>query len=146
MPSSCWECLADYGPIRIQGNHRHKPGCRHHSRSSSDDFEETVQMIAALRRPAQPERPRRILLNARPSLENLARSLAYTRPGTAERLTVRDAGRMMLRAEANRAQTQQPVPPGSITLLSEVWGVLDDPQRNGSRQDGPRRRRGVYFT
>ncbi|CUA75644.1 hypothetical protein RSOLAG22IIIB_11891 [Rhizoctonia solani] len=25
----CWICLADYGPIRIEGNHKHNTDCRH---------------------------------------------------------------------------------------------------------------------
>ena len=27
----CWLCLADYGPIREEGNEHHAPGCKYHS-------------------------------------------------------------------------------------------------------------------
>ncbi|KAF8603504.1 hypothetical protein BDV93DRAFT_523280 [Ceratobasidium sp. AG-I] len=27
----CWLCLADYAPIRAQGNHHHKTNCRHYA-------------------------------------------------------------------------------------------------------------------
>ncbi|KAL5638028.1 hypothetical protein ACGC1H_002333 [Rhizoctonia solani] len=33
----CWVCLADYGPIRVQGNHLHNPDCRHYAGFSSND-------------------------------------------------------------------------------------------------------------
>ena len=26
----CWLCLANYAPIRKNGNHRHKPSCAHY--------------------------------------------------------------------------------------------------------------------
>ena len=27
----CWLCLADYGPIREEGNEHHTPDCKYHS-------------------------------------------------------------------------------------------------------------------
>lgn len=29
--NSCWICLADYVPIRNEGNHRHRPDCRYYA-------------------------------------------------------------------------------------------------------------------
>ncbi|CAE6409166.1 unnamed protein product [Rhizoctonia solani] len=142
----CWDCLADYGPIRLQGNHRHKPGCRHYTGGSSNEFAEVTALTVVEGLRARPIRQRPTLINRRVNLDNLTGPFTHARPVAAEHphLTVRDAGRMVLQAEANGMHNQQP--PGPVTSLVQVRDrSLDDSQGNGSRPGMSGRRRGLYI-
>lgn len=73
---SCWICFADYAPIRRDGNHRHKPSCKHYAPVTPSARSQTY---GAIERPqgdqrahlpvTRPENERAPLLTTRPAVQ-----------------------------------------------------------------------------
>ncbi|KAH7322122.1 hypothetical protein B0J17DRAFT_582683 [Rhizoctonia solani] len=88
----CWECLAEYNPIRNQGNHMHNPDCRHYARNSTnwDGFADLP------RRGANPPRRRQL------TIRGLGRALLRGRPPAQPEPRARPAPRVRPRARSIR--------------------------------------------
>jgi hypothetical protein len=52
----CWLCLADYDPIRQDGNHRHKPTCTYYAAYSSEEEEQAAAEQARVEAAAEQAR------------------------------------------------------------------------------------------